>query len=42
MLLTPADGFKVERVTEVNDGYRLYWKASDGSKSIANMWKVND
>ena len=42
VLLTPADGFKVDRVTDVNGGYRLYWKASDGSRSIANMWKVND
>lgn len=42
VLLTPADGFKVDKVTAVSDGYKLYWKATDGDKSISNMWKVND
>ena len=42
VLLTPADGFKVDKVSPITDGYRLHWKASDGSKSIANMWQVND
>lgn len=45
ILLTPADGFKVEKVRLINAFpafYRLYWKASDGEKAISNMWKVGD
>ncbi len=38
VLLTPADGFKVDKVSAITEGFRLHWKASDGSKSIANMW----
>lgn len=45
ILLTPADGFKVDLVREVNHAprfYKLYWKATDGDKAISNMWKVGD
>ena len=42
VLLTPADGFRVDMVRSSREGYKLYWKATDGEKSIANMWKVND
>jgi len=42
VLLTPADGFKIDKVATVTGGYRLYWKATDGEKSISNMWKVLD
>lgn len=42
VLLTPADGFRVDIVRSSREGYKLYWKATDGEKSIANMWKVND
>ena len=42
ILLTPADGFKVERIDEVSGGYKLYWSASDDSRAIHNMWEVND
>lgn len=42
VLLTPADGFRVDKVATTSNGYKLYWKASDGNRKIANMWKVND
>ena len=42
VLLTPADGFRVDKVSATREGYKLYWKATDGERSIANMWKVND
>ena len=42
VLLTPADGFTVDMVSATREGYKLYWKATDGERSIANMWKVND
>ena len=42
ILLTPADGFKVYGTQSVDDGYILYWKATDGDKKISNMWKVGD
>ena len=42
VLLTPADGFKVDKVAATSNGYKLYWKASVGSRKMANMWKVND
>ena len=42
VLLTPADGFRVDKVAATSNGYKLYWKASDGNRKIANMWKVND
>ncbi len=43
VLFTPANGFKVDIVESVIDGYKLYWQADDGSGNQAdNMWKVND
>ena len=42
VILSPADGFKVDKVSTTSSGYRVYWKATDGEKSISNMWKVND
>lgn len=42
ILLTPADGFKVDLVTELDNAYRLYWRSTDGEKAISNMWRVGD
>lgn len=43
VLFTPANGFKVDIVESVTDGYKLYWQADDGNGNQAdNMWKVND
>lgn len=42
VLLTPADGFKVDLVTELDNAYRLYWRSTDGEKAISNMWRVGD
>ena len=43
VLFTPANGFNVDIVESVTDGYKLYWQADDGSGNQAdNMWKVND
>lgn len=43
VLFTPANGFEVDLVEAVTDGYKLYWKADDGNGNQAdNMWKVND
>lgn len=45
VLLTPADGFKVDKVKEINHNprfYRLFWKATDGEKQRKNMWQVGD
>ena len=42
ILLSPADGFKVDRVINIGNGYRLLWKKSDGEKARSNMWKAGD
>ena len=43
VLFTPANGFKVDIVESITNGYKLYWQADDGSGNQAdNMWKVND
>lgn len=44
VILSPADGFKVEKVitNTVNKTYRLCWKANDGEKAISNMWQPGD
>ncbi len=43
VLFTPANGFTVDIVETVTDGYKLYWQADDGEGNQAdNMWKVND
>ena len=46
MLLTPANGFIAENVTHhgttgaEDERYILYWKDSDGEKTINNQWHV--
>lgn len=42
VLLTPSDGFKVEKVVADGDDYKLYWLADDGDKKISNMWEIGD
>lgn len=42
ILLTPADGFKVDRVMDLGSFYRVYWRSTDGEKAIKNMWKIGD
>lgn len=46
VLLTPADGFRVDLVESLSVGgnfhYRLNFKATDGEKAISNMWQVGD
>lgn len=42
VLLTPADGFKVDKIDELNEVFKLYWKATDGDKKRSNMWKAGD
>ena len=43
VILTPADGFKVDKVEAIADGYKLYWRITDGSgKARQNMWEVGD
>ena len=44
VILSPADGFKVEKVinNKVDRTYRLCWKANDGEKAISNMWQPGD
>lgn len=37
-LITPADGFTVEKVVAISGGYRLLWKASDGKKATRSQW----
>lgn len=43
ILLTPADGFRVDYVEDVTNGKKLYFRSTDNSgKGIMNMWKVGD
>lgn len=44
LILTPANGFVTEKVihTDGDTHYKLLWKASDGQKSITNMWMEGD
>lgn len=44
VLFTPADGFKIDKVVKdlANDEITLYFRATDGDKKKANMWKKND
>ena len=43
-IITAADGFKADIVTNntTDNTYTLYWKATDGEKSITNMWEIGD
>ena len=43
VILTPADGFAVDAVEEIEGGYRLFFRSDDeNGNGIINMWKVND
>ena len=43
MMLTPADGFEVEKIKSMTNNITLYWRCQDGNgKQRDNMWKVND
>ena len=43
VLFTPSDGFEIDIVEKVTDGYKLYWQCQDGNGNQRdNMWKVND
>ena len=42
LLLTPADGFKIEMVISAESSYRLLWRSQDGEKARQNMWRVGD
>lgn len=42
ILLTPADGFKVDRVMDLGSFYRVLWRSTDGERAIKNMWRVGD
>ena len=43
VILTPADGFAVDAVEEIEGGYRLYFRSDDeNGNGIINMWTVND
>lgn len=42
ILLTPADGFKVDRVMKLGGFYRVLWRSTDGERAISNMWRVGD
>lgn len=42
VLLTPADGFRVDLVSNFDGYYRVYWRATDGERAIANMWRIGD
>ncbi len=43
MMLTPADGFEVEKIKSMENNITLYWRCQDGNgKQRDNMWKVND
>ena len=41
-IVTPVDGFTVEKVDAVTGGYKLYWTADDGEKGRYSGWKVGD
>lgn len=41
-LFTPADGFDIDVVEAVENGYKLYWRCEVDGKVRQNMWKVND
>lgn len=43
VMLTPADGFEVEKIKSMANNFTLYWRCQDGNgKQRDNMWKVND
>lgn len=46
IILSPADGFKVDKVGVISSGtsqtFRLFWKASNGQRARKNMWLPGD
>lgn len=42
VILSPADGFKVDMIQDKGLSWRLLWKADDGEKAISNMWQDGD
>lgn len=43
IILSPADGFKIDKVVDVDSTHkRLYFRSEDGSKKIHNMWQTGD
>ena len=41
-IFTPADGFDIDIVEAVENGYKLYWRCEADGKVRQNMWQVND
>lgn len=41
-IFTPVDGFDIDLVEAVENGYKLYWRCEVNGKVRQNMWKVND
>lgn len=41
-IFTPVDGFDIDVVEAVENGYKLYWRCEVDGKVRQNMWKVND
>ena len=41
-IFTPADGFDIDAVEAVENGYKLYWRCEVDGKVRQNMWKVDD
>lgn len=44
VILSPADGFKIDKIDSSKDDKHiyLYWRANDGEKAISNMWEAGD
>lgn len=43
IILSPADGFKVAKVSNTVAGYKMYWVSKDDNgKAITNMWLAGD
>ena len=41
-IFTPVDGFDIDVVEAVENGYKLYWRCEVDGKVRQNMWKAND
>lgn len=42
IILSPADGFKIDKVVDNGNSKTLYFRSEDGSKKIHNMWQRGD
>lgn len=42
IILSPADGFKIDKVVDNGNSKTLYFRSEDGSKKIHNMWQTGD